>query len=59
MNDRQSSRSTASQGLPARRELPVDEDEQPLGWECANPVLQIERWLQDIGATPPLVSSKS
>jgi hypothetical protein len=22
----------------------TDEDEVPLGWECANPALQIERW---------------
>jgi hypothetical protein len=28
----------------------VDEDEVVLGWECANPALQIERWLQE---TPP------
>jgi hypothetical protein len=37
----------------------TDEDEQALGWECANPVLQIERWLQDMEAAPALQSSNS
>jgi len=26
------------------------EDELILGWECANPALQIERWGQDVAA---------
>jgi hypothetical protein len=34
--------------LPARTHAArVDEDEVPLGWECANPALQIERWRVD------------
>ena len=28
---------------------PAD-DEVILGWECANPALQIERWVQDLAA---------
>lgn len=29
----------------------IDEDEVPLGWECANPALQIERWGVDEGGS--------
>ena len=42
---------------PAFREMPMDEDEQALGWECANPVLQIERWLQDAQVAAAVPSS--
>ncbi len=49
---------------PARNRLrepsaSTDEDEQALGWECAHPALQIERWLQDMEAGPALQSSNS
>jgi hypothetical protein len=30
-----------------------DENEIPLGCECANPVLQIERWGQEVPPGPP------
>jgi hypothetical protein len=49
---------------PARNRLrepsaSTDEDEQALGWECAHPALQIERWLQDLEAGSALPSSNS
>jgi hypothetical protein len=28
------------------------DDEIPLGWECADPALQIERWLDDAAPLP-------
>ncbi|WP_161799052.1 hypothetical protein [Caenimonas sp. SL110] len=28
----------------------VDDDDCAIGWECANPALQIERWGQDEAA---------
>jgi len=28
------------------------DDEIPLGWECANPALQIERWREDAPTLP-------
>ena len=37
------------------RPLPLAENVDALGCECANPMLQIERWLQECGqaaATP-------
>lgn len=30
----------------------ADPDDVALGWECANPALQIERWHQEAGADP-------
>ena len=36
----------------------VDDDEVPLGWECANPALQIECWGADeAGAAGPVSES--
>jgi hypothetical protein len=29
---------------------PPTEEEVVLGWECANPALQIERWCQELAA---------
>jgi hypothetical protein len=50
MNDAQGPR---PQHLERTNHSPrLDEDEVALGWECANPVLQIEGWLRD--APPPL-----
>lgn len=47
-----------SAGIRGREpSAPADDDEQVLGWECANPALQIERWLQDMEAGPALQSS--
>lgn len=34
----------------------VDDDEVPLGWECANPALQIECWGTDEPGAAGLVS---
>lgn len=28
------------------------DEEVPLGWECANPALQIERWQEDAATVP-------
>ena len=30
----------------------VLDEEVPLGWECANPALQIERWREDAATLP-------
>jgi hypothetical protein len=30
----------------------VLDEEVPLGWECANPALQIERWQEDAATLP-------
>jgi hypothetical protein len=30
----------------------VLDEEVPLGWECANPALQIERWGEDAATLP-------
>ena len=58
MNDPQ--RSTGLASNPLRDGPPAtDEDEQALGWECANPALQIERWLHEMEAAPALQSSNS
>lgn len=43
-------------GNPSR----PDEDEVVLGWECANPLLQIEAWVREATGTAPVMScSKS
>jgi hypothetical protein len=38
--------------LQLPREL-LTEEEVPLGWECANPALQIERWGLEGGVASP------
>ncbi|HMA10195.1 MAG TPA: hypothetical protein VKP68_20105 [Ramlibacter sp.] len=59
MNDPQRSPTPNSPGAPGNWDRLPDEDEPALGWECANPALQIERWLQDVTAAPALQSSNS
>lgn len=59
MNDPLHSPPLLSQVAPAFSEMPMDEDEQALGWECAHPVLQIERWLQDAQVAAAVTSSNS
>jgi hypothetical protein len=38
---------TAAAAHAAAAQAPAFDDEVPLGWECANPALQIERWGAD------------
>lgn len=40
----------------------AEDDDIALGWECANPALQFERWEPELAPLPlrvPLLSSKS
>ena len=37
----------AADSTTEARPEPVVDEEVPLGWECANPALQIERWNED------------
>lgn len=59
MNDPQRLAARPAGNLRREPSAPADEDEQVLGWECAHPALQIERWLQDLEAGPALQSSNS
>ena len=52
MNDPQRSQTSNPPGALADRAPLPDEDDMFLGWECANPVLQIERWVQDTQLRP-------
>lgn len=36
-----------------------DEDEVVLGWECADPLLQIEAWVREVATTAAAVMSCS
>ena len=59
MNEPQSAQPSNRSGAAVERAPMSDEDDVVLGWECANPALQIERWHQDITAAPDLPSSNS
>jgi len=59
MNDPQRSPPPNPSGALVERHSLPDGDELFLGWECANPALQIEHWVQDITAAGALVSSNS
>ena len=58
MNSSQQSQASTSSnprepGDDAGRWSIEDENEIPLGCECANPALQIERWGQEAPSGPP------
>ncbi|MEO8656420.1 MAG: hypothetical protein ABI409_20015 [Ramlibacter sp.] len=59
MNDQQPSHVPNSSGALIDHAARTDEDELVLGWECANPALQIERWRQDVAAALAAMSSNS
>lgn len=48
MTDPQSLPSAYSSGATDDIALAPADDEIALGWECANPALQIERWVPDL-----------
>ena len=50
MTDPQSAQPSSRSGTSSERAPTSNEDEVVLGWECANPALQIERWGQDVPA---------
>ncbi|MES2940695.1 MAG: hypothetical protein V4864_23660 [Pseudomonadota bacterium] len=49
-NDPAPADSTLAQGAVLQAAGFADSDDVALGWECANPALQIERWHQEAGA---------
>ena len=57
MNEPQPAQPSNRSGAPGNWDPLPDEEEPALGWECANPALQIERWLQDVTAAPAMRSS--
>lgn len=59
MNDQQPSHAPNSSGALSDQAARTDDDEVVLGWECANPALQIECWMQDVAASPAALSSNS
>ena len=46
--------STPARGTPVNVHAPLtaDEEDLALGWECANPALQIESWGAEAAAQP-------
>jgi hypothetical protein len=50
MTDPQPLQASTSAGAYADIVPAPGEDDVILGWECANPALQIERWGQDVAA---------
>lgn len=46
--------STPAQAASVAPSLPLscNEEDLALGWECANPVLQIDAWAADVDAQP-------
>ena len=60
MSDSQASQdSISARAAAAHEDARAPEEELILGWECANPALQIERWQQEeTGAERRLLSSK-
>ena len=50
MNEPQPAQPSNRSGAAVERAPMSDEDDVALGWECANPALQIERWGQDVAA---------
>ena len=59
MNDPQRLAAQPARNFRREPSASTDEDEQALGWECAYPALQIERWVQDMEAGSALPSSNS
>jgi len=50
--DAQSSTSAIAQHSGATLPTSFDEEDLALGWECANPALQIESWGADLSSQP-------
>jgi hypothetical protein len=47
MPEMQPSMNTSASQMPVVMEVPSIDDDYALGCECADPALQIERWMQE------------